>query len=73
MGSGYNAAYYIAHVLKLPKGKKVFLLGEPGLEAELQSFGIDYIGGHKVRMLFHFPSLSTLSLLRRANGSCGSA
>lgn len=49
VGSAYNAAYYIKHVLKLPDTKKAFVIGEPGLEHELQEFGIDYLGAHKVR------------------------
>lgn len=45
-GSSYSAAIYIARILKLPSPKnKVFVLGEAGIENELKSEGIQYIGG----------------------------
>lgn len=45
-GSSYSAAIYIARILKLEAPRnKVFVLGEAGIEAELQSEGISYIGG----------------------------
>lgn len=48
VGSAFNAAYYIKNVVKLPANKKVFVIGEPGLEQELADAGINYIGGHQV-------------------------
>lgn len=45
-GSSYSASIYIARILKMPPGKqKVFVLGEAGIEAELESEGVPYIGG----------------------------
>jgi 4-nitrophenyl phosphatase len=45
-GSSYSAAVYIARILKLPAPKnKVFVLGETGVEQELESEGVPYIGG----------------------------
>ncbi|KAK3217587.1 hypothetical protein GRF29_1g3535867 [Pseudopithomyces chartarum] len=45
-GSSYSAAVYIARILKLPAPKnKVFVMGESGIEQELQAEGVPYIGG----------------------------
>lgn len=45
-GSSYSAAVYIARILKLPAPKnKVFVLGESGVEQELDAEGVSYIGG----------------------------
>lgn len=45
-GSAYSAAIYIARILRLPPPRnKVFVLGEAGIEAELASEGVPYIGG----------------------------
>jgi hypothetical protein len=44
-GSSYATAVYLSSVLKLPKDKKVFVIGQDGLEAELAAEGIAYIGG----------------------------
>ncbi|OAA58412.1 4-nitrophenylphosphatase [Niveomyces insectorum RCEF 264] len=45
-GSAYSAAVYIARILRLPPHRnKVFVLGEAGIEAELRSEGVPYIGG----------------------------
>lgn len=44
-GSAYAAAVYISSVVKLPKHKKVYVIGQAGLEEELQDEGIAYIGG----------------------------
>ncbi|KAL6870015.1 p-nitrophenyl phosphatase [Amphichorda felina] len=44
-GSAYSAAVYISRILKLPPGKdKVFVLGEAGIEKELASEGVRFIG-----------------------------
>ena len=45
MGSAYAAAVYISSVLKLPKDKKVYVIGMSGLEEELAEEGIAHIGG----------------------------
>jgi 4-nitrophenyl phosphatase len=49
-GSSYSAAIYIARILpkshpELKEKNKVFVIGEAGVEAELQSEGIPYVGG----------------------------
>jgi len=44
-GSSYAAAVYISRVLKLPRDKKVYVLGERGVEEELDTENITYIGG----------------------------
>ncbi|KAK4696706.1 hypothetical protein P7C71_g1254, partial [Lecanoromycetidae sp. Uapishka_2] len=45
-GSSYSAAIYISRILKLPANKKtVFVLGEAGIETELDSEHIPHIGG----------------------------
>lgn len=44
-GSSYSAAVYISRILKLPPGKnKVYAIGEAGVEQELASEGIPFIG-----------------------------
>lgn len=45
-GSAYSAAVYISRILKLPAPKnKVFVLGEAGIEDELRSENVPFIGG----------------------------
>lgn len=44
-GSGYASAVYLSKVLKFPQDKCVYLLGEKGLEEELDSVGIKHKGG----------------------------
>lgn len=45
-GSSYSAAIYISRIMKLqPPKNKVFVLGETGIEQELESENIPYIGG----------------------------
>ncbi|KAJ9665539.1 p-nitrophenyl phosphatase [Coniosporium apollinis] len=45
-GSSYSAAIYISRILSLPPPKnKVFVLGESGIEAELESENVPYVGG----------------------------
>lgn len=45
MGSAYASAVYISSVLKLPKEKKVYVVGMSGIEEELREEGIEYLGG----------------------------
>ncbi|KAF2141944.1 uncharacterized protein K452DRAFT_287134 [Aplosporella prunicola CBS 121167] len=45
-GSSYSAAVYISRILKLPAPKnKVFVLGESGIEQELATENVPFIGG----------------------------
>src|ERR1700738_1228119 len=44
-GSSYSAAIYLSRVLNFPKHKKVYVLGEHGVEEELEAEGISYTGG----------------------------
>lgn len=44
-GSAYASAVYISSVLKLPKDEKVYVIGQAGLEEELDDEGIQHIGG----------------------------
>jgi ribonucleotide monophosphatase NagD (HAD superfamily) len=44
-GSAYASAVYISTVLRLPKDKKVYVIGQSGLEQELRDEGISFVGG----------------------------
>jgi 4-nitrophenyl phosphatase len=44
-GSSYSAAIYLSRVLDFPKNKKVYVVGERGMEEELEAEGIAYEGG----------------------------
>ncbi|KAF8508159.1 HAD-like domain-containing protein [Gautieria morchelliformis] len=44
-GSAYASAVYLSSVVKLPKDKKVYVIGESGLEHELREEGIQHVGG----------------------------
>jgi len=44
-GSAYAAAAYLSSVLNFPMDKKVYVIGMSGLEDELRSEGISFIGG----------------------------
>lgn len=44
-GSAYASAVYIKRVLKLPADKKVYVIGEEGIEEELRDEGVAYLGG----------------------------
>jgi 4-nitrophenyl phosphatase len=44
--SAYSSAIYIARIMKLPAPKnKVFVIGEAGIETELKTENVDFIGG----------------------------
>ncbi|EPX72468.1 4-nitrophenylphosphatase [Schizosaccharomyces octosporus yFS286] len=43
--SAYSSAIYVKKVLKLPEDKKVFILGEGGIESELDRVGVKHTGG----------------------------
>ena len=68
-GSAYASAVYLSTVLKFPKDKKVFVIGEAGLEEELKAEGINYCGGsvsHSSNCLVFSGCVS----FARADGSC---
>ena len=44
-GSAYAAAVYISSVMKLPKDKKVYVIGMSGIEEELREEGVSFING----------------------------
>ena len=44
-GSAYSTAVYLSQIVKLPKDKRVYVLGETGIEEELKSEGIEFFGG----------------------------
>ncbi|EGO01264.1 hypothetical protein SERLA73DRAFT_179405 [Serpula lacrymans var. lacrymans S7.3] len=44
-GSAYASAVYISSVMKLPKDKKVYVIGMSGIEEELREEGVSFIGG----------------------------
>ncbi|KAH7101688.1 p-nitrophenyl phosphatase [Auriculariales sp. MPI-PUGE-AT-0066] len=44
-GSAYASAVYISSVMQLPKDKKVYVIGEAGLEEELANEGLSFVGG----------------------------
>ncbi|PPQ81367.1 hypothetical protein CVT25_015888 [Psilocybe cyanescens] len=44
-GSAYAAAVYLSTVVKIPKTKKVYVIGQGGLEEELRDEGVAFIGG----------------------------
>lgn len=44
-GSSYASAVYVDKILKLPKDKKVWVLGESGIEQELHELGYQTMGG----------------------------
>jgi 4-nitrophenyl phosphatase len=44
-GSAYAAAVYISSVINLPKDKKVYVIGQSGIEEELRDEGVSFIGG----------------------------
>ncbi|KAK9461720.1 HAD-like domain-containing protein [Lipomyces oligophaga] len=44
-GSAYSSAVYLSKVVNFPKDKKVLVLGESGIEEELTSEGVAFVGG----------------------------
>ena len=43
--SAYAAAVYLSSVLNFPMDKRVYVIGMSGLEDELRSEGISFVGG----------------------------
>jgi 4-nitrophenyl phosphatase len=56
-GSAYAAAAYLSSVLNFPMDKKVYVIGMSGLEDELRSEGISFIGGTVGVTLTRHPSM----------------
>ena len=68
-GSAYAAAVYLSSVLKFPTDKRVYVIGMSGLEDELRSEGISFIGG-TVSVTFLsviFPTRTSFAVIA---GSC---
>ncbi len=57
--SSYAAAVYISKVLKLPKDKKVYVIGMEGIEEELDAEQVQHIGGTVRGHGVSFVSLAT--------------
>lgn len=55
-GSAYAAAVYLSSVLNFPMDKRVYVIGMSGLEDELRSEGISFIGGTVSRHLIRHTS-----------------
>lgn len=49
-GSSYASAIYIDKILQLPKEKKIWVLGEKGIEVELSELGYTTIGGSDAKL-----------------------
>lgn len=70
-GSAYATAVYLSSVIKLPKTKKVYVIGMAGLEEELHEEGVEFIGG---TVGTQRPCARKSSLIPTAlfsSGSCG--
>jgi hypothetical protein len=61
-GSAYAAAVYLSSIIKIPKNKKVYVIGQNGLEEELRDEGIHYIGGTVISSQLKFPSFHILTI-----------
>lgn len=70
-GSAYAAAVYLSSVIKLPKDKKVYVIGQAGLEEELHEEGISFIGGTVNLLSFFFLLSSFGDPIRKERGSRG--
>lgn len=58
-GSAYASATYLNQFVKLPKDKKVWVMGESGIEEELEELGYQHIGGTDSRLDEKFDSKTT--------------
>lgn len=80
-GSAFASAVYISSVLKLPKDKKVYVIGMSGIEEELEEEGITYLGGtvscrnglslRNVTIVYHASSLPRTIPLNRSLSRIG--
>lgn len=50
-GSSYATAVYIKKILQLPTDKKVWILGEKGIEQELHELGYETLGGSDPQLI----------------------
>lgn len=64
-GSAYASAVYLSRVVNFPKDKKVYVIGQEGIEEELDAVGIQHVGG-----TVSLPSGGVLAL--PSNGGGGS-
>lgn len=48
--SAYATAIYVSNILKLPKDKKVWVLGQNGIEEELKEIGYETLGGTSIKL-----------------------
>jgi len=62
-GSAYAAAVYLSSIIKIPKNKKVYVIGQNGLEEELREEGIQYIGGTVMSPQLTVPNFRTLTIM----------
>lgn len=62
--SAFASAAYLKSVLKFPEDKKVYVIGEKGIEDELDAVGIKHSGG-TVRRLFPVVKIPLTTLPRR--------
>lgn len=58
-GSAYASATYLQQFIKLPHDKKVWVMGEAGVEEELQELGYTSIGGTDPRLNEKFDATTT--------------
>lgn len=56
-GSAYASAVYMSRILNFPKDKRVYVLGEKGLEDELDAVGIQRCGGTDPEDRVFIPSM----------------
>lgn len=63
-GSAYAAAVYISSVIKLPKEKKVYVIGQAGLEEELRDEGVSFLGGTVPIIIFSSDRFFEADLLK---------
>lgn len=62
--SAYATAAYMKYILKFPEEKKVYVIGERGIEDELDSVGIKHCGGTVLCLLLPQSRVSSLADLK---------
>jgi len=58
-GSAYASATYLQQFIKLPIDKKIWVMGESGIEEELRELGYESIGGTDLRLNEKFDANTT--------------